>query len=202
MQHKKYHIITTNLIFCFESLTHFLLFVVLSLAFFNSACLLLAFSISCLRLSALSVLSWKQRTNITWPPDMCLLILMKHNEHKNKYFKPKQIKFKHLNFISQFLNRTSQLLNICSNGSNLRKKKEKNCCCRALNLTKIKLPIRFQNLVTMSKILVTKVAQATVTLAAWQQKACHATVLFEETVTMACETFKCSIVFVDIQGHL
>ena len=54
----------------------------------------------------------------------------------------------------------------------------------------------------MSKILVTKVAQATVTLAAWQQKACHATVLFEETVTMACETFKCLIVFVDIQGHL
>ena len=51
-------IITTNLINnYFEGLTHFLLFVVLSLVFFNSACLLLAFSISCLRLSALSVLS-------------------------------------------------------------------------------------------------------------------------------------------------
>lgn len=127
--------------------------------------------------------------------DYRVLILMMHDEHNNKYIKPKQMKCKHLYFISQFLNCTSQLLNICSNGSNLRKKREKNCCCRALNLTKIKLLIRFQNLVT-------KVTQATVTLAASQQKACHATVLFEETVTMACETFKCSILFVDIQGHL
>ena len=54
---------------------------------------------------------------------MCLLILMKHNENKNKHFKLKQMKFKHLYFIGQFLNCTSQLLNICSNGSNLQKKK-------------------------------------------------------------------------------
>ena len=68
--------------------SYFLLFVVWSLVFLNSACLLFAFSISCLLFSTLSVLSWEKwcalpiKIMANWTPQKKINALQIHVHHE------------------------------------------------------------------------------------------------------------------------